>query len=627
MTETTEGVLTVEEQRQRAVEWLEYLNRLDAPTLEPYLPLIFQLRGKPYTLHDHFPFASLFRTRLPRRRILRTGRQVSKTTYMATASLMLAAKHGHLIQLFITPLFEQIRRFSVNYIQPFIDESLIKHLIVDTSCNQSVLQRTFLNKSMMQFSYAYLSSARIRGIGGVAKVFIDEFQDMDSNHVPIINECMSAAPVPWGLTDMTGTPKGFDNPIQSAWEESSQATWVILCPHAGCGKENFCTTEFDLLKMIGPLHDDIGPAEKGGVPATVCAKCQKPVDPRTGFWLHRNPERRWTYQGFHIPQPIMPMHHRNPVRWAELLAKMQGRNNVAPNVFHNEVLGESYDVGSKLLTKSELTAACTLPWDNDPKQIPTSLSASLRHQYEHVVLGIDWGGGGGEMMSGFSEKARRKRISFTTVALLGIRMDRKIDVLWGRRLLTPNDHAREAAEVLRIIKEVRPTFIAHDFTGSGALRQTLLVQAGVPEKMFIGFDYKSVTRDTIMKFIPADNWDIRAHYRVDKTRTLLTTINAIKFGLLRFFRYDNHGEADPGLLDDFLSLTEEKVEMDNGSDRYYIRRMLSSPDDFAHAVNVGCCTLWYMTQSWPDFVHMVNVGPSDLADGVGWDGVLDSMRQ
>lgn len=437
---------------------------------------------------------------------------------------------------------------------------------------------------------------------------------MDSVHLPIIGECMSAAPAPWGIWDLTGTPKGYDNPIQKSWEDSSQAEWVVICPHAGCGHENFCTAEYDMLDMIGPVHDDISE----DCPGTVCSKCRRPVSPRTGFWLHRFPEKRWTYQGFHIPQPIMPMHYANPVRWAELVAKMQGKYNTSPNVFHNEVLGESYDQGSKLLTKSELVSACVLDWDNDPKHPPLSRIESLRPYYDATVLAVDWGGGGGDMMSGHSEKARRQRVSFTSLAFMGITKDRKIDVIWGTRLLTPNDHAREAADVLALLRQLNPGRLAHDFTGAGALRQTLLVQAGVPEDMFVGFDYKSIPSGTIIKYVPADDWDTRPHWRIDKTRTILTTVNAIKFGILRLFRYDNRGSEDPGLLDDFLSLTEEKVEMPGGSDRYIIRRILSSPDDFAQAVNIGCCTLWHHTRSWPDFVKYAKCSPADQDASAGW---------
>ena len=41
-------------------------------TLKPLLPLLLSIRGKPYHLHDHFPFAPFFRTRMPRTTLLKT---------------------------------------------------------------------------------------------------------------------------------------------------------------------------------------------------------------------------------------------------------------------------------------------------------------------------------------------------------------------------------------------------------------------------------------------------------------------------------------------------------------------------------------------------------------------------
>ena len=42
-------------------------------TLKPLLPLLLSIRGKPYHLHDHFPFAPFFRTRMPTKTLLKTG--------------------------------------------------------------------------------------------------------------------------------------------------------------------------------------------------------------------------------------------------------------------------------------------------------------------------------------------------------------------------------------------------------------------------------------------------------------------------------------------------------------------------------------------------------------------------
>ncbi len=57
-------------------------------TLKPLLPLLLEIRGKLYHLHDHFPFSPFFRTRMPRRTLLKTGRQVSKSTSLAAQGVL-----------------------------------------------------------------------------------------------------------------------------------------------------------------------------------------------------------------------------------------------------------------------------------------------------------------------------------------------------------------------------------------------------------------------------------------------------------------------------------------------------------------------------------------------------------
>src|SRR5262249_34700708 len=133
-------------------------------TLVPLLPLLLNLNSKPYHLTDHFPFETIFNTHVPRWLLLKAGRQVSKSTSAAARGVVLANWIPNFKILYITPLYEQIRRFSTNYVRSFIDQSPIKHLWLGTHTENSVLQRTFSNNSKMIFSFAYLDADRTRGV-------------------------------------------------------------------------------------------------------------------------------------------------------------------------------------------------------------------------------------------------------------------------------------------------------------------------------------------------------------------------------------------------------------------------------------------------------------------------------
>jgi hypothetical protein len=199
-------------------------------TLEPLLPLLLTLKGKPYTLDDHFPFSPLFRTRMAKNLLVKSGRQVSKSTSLAANGVIVANAIAHFSTLYVTPLYEQVRRLSGNYVRPFIDQSPVKSLWTGTNTENSVLQRSFKNQSRMYFSFALLDADRVRGLS-CDRVNYDEVQDMDPDHIPIIREVMSHSK--WGISWYTGTPKTEDNTIEKLWQRSSQAQWFIIAGLVG----------------------------------------------------------------------------------------------------------------------------------------------------------------------------------------------------------------------------------------------------------------------------------------------------------------------------------------------------------------------------------------------------------
>lgn len=194
-------------------------------TLKPILPLLLQLKGKPYFLKDHFPFEPFFRTRMAKQTLLKTGRQVSKSTSLASQGVLFSNCIPYFSTLYVTPLFEMIRRFSQNYVRPFIETSPVMKLFSGSKTINSVLQRSFKNRSQMIFSFAFLDAERTRGISADKNV-IDEVQDMDISFLPIIHETMSGSQ-DWGLIQYAGTPKTLDNTIEKLWTDSSMAEWMI----------------------------------------------------------------------------------------------------------------------------------------------------------------------------------------------------------------------------------------------------------------------------------------------------------------------------------------------------------------------------------------------------------------
>ena len=568
----------------------EMAKKNELPTFEPLLPLLLRLRGQPFTLDHHFHFEPMFRARKPQRIVFMCGRQVGKTTTFAADGCVMAAARPHFYSLFVTPQFEQVRRFSTMNIRPFIRESPLRHLWQSTTTEDSVLQRTFTNGARMLFSFAGLDADRTRGISA-HRVAFDELQDMDKDHIPIILETLSADKE-YALEQYSGTSKTTTTALAVAWQRSSQAEYWIPCDHCttmGNRTYNIPSLEYHIERMLGPLHMNISEE----LAAIVCYKCRRPLRPRTGRWVHRYPERRWDFAGYHIPQPIIPLHYSSPKKWATLL----GKRERGAAVFANEVLGEPYDAGQRLITPAELQAACTLGIVNNPREpakevMERAAAATAR------VLAIDWGGGG---ETGFS---------YTAFSLLAYTPDGRIDVLWGCRSYGI-DHLVEAADALRWFRHFRCDYLVHDYGGAGALRETMLIQAGIPAHRVMPMSYVRSASQNLVVPVPPTDQHTRTRFRLDKTRSLLMTVAAIRLGRVQFFSWDYKDTDNEGLLTEFLRLTEVRSAIEVGGSYYRVLSDATGSDDFAQATNIGCAAIWHLFDAYP---HLADAAGLDLAN-------------
>lgn len=551
-------------------------------SMVPFLSGLLSLRGQPFSLENHFQFEPLFSSYLVNSTVFKTARQLGKTISMIGSSAVRCGLIPDYRIMYVTPLFSQVQRLSNEVARPILKESPIGHLMSGTRAEESVLRRTFFNRSRMEFTFASLTADRTRGATN-DELDLDEIQDLRSEHLPVILETLSASK--YGIVRKFGTPKTPENIIEGEWRKSSQGVWCIPCPY--CKKQNFACLSHDLDRMIGPYHPDISENR----PGTICAApgCARPISPRLGFWVHRYPSRRGTAAGYHIPQPIMPLHYASPDKWARLLQKRDSTGLYTPARYQNEVLGESAGEGLQLVTRDELQRASdeSRPnYPNDPRRVVRTLDYN---KYKLIFLAVDWGGGG------------ESGLSLTVPVVLGMRHDGKIEVIFACRLRTPNDHLKEAQEVLEIFRLFRCQRLVHDYTGAGALRETVMVASGVDRRVLVPIQYVGGGATSLMTRVAGTQRNIRTYYRLNKSRSLLYTISAIRTRLIRFFAYDYVDAENAGMIEDFLSLYEERIEHKSGSNIYVIDRNQSMMDDFAQATNIGCAAMWFMTKSWPTF--------------------------
>jgi hypothetical protein len=290
------------------------------------------------------------------------------------------------------------------------------------------------------------------------------------------------------------------------------------------------------------------------------------------------------FAGYHIPQVVMPGHYASKRAWRDLHKKMKGLGGYTKAKFTNEVLGEESEESMCLVSQIDLEKAATL----HPNTEEEALAAAK--QYIYRVLSIDWGGGG------------KDEISLTCPVVLGMKPDGRVDVLYARKLPNPEDHLGEARECLRLFRVFNCHRCVHDFGGGGSLRETMMLQAGMPYESLIPVSYVGGPgKRQLVTYHPDDQNHPRRFWSMDKARSLQITAYAIKYGQLKFYRYDHISPEEPGYIHDFLALLENKIPTAAGSDIYSIIRHPIWPDDFAQAVNIGAIILWHINDSWPDW--------------------------
>lgn len=278
--------------------------------------------------------------------------------------------------LYVSPSDPQTKMFSFERVRSVLSSSprLARYA---NRANLSVYNIPLLNGSLLLMRSCYLSADRVRGIRA-DRIIIDEYQDILTENTPVIRECSFHAPAEIRRFRYSGTPKTFDNPINRLWERHSTMTELVF-PCRAHGTPNKPWT----------WHWNVIRERNIGLHGLICDRCGGPLDQRDpdATWADTAPKaRERKVRGYHISQPITPMAHRTPEDWQELLIK---RERYSRAKFSNEVMGESYDFGTKPFNESDFIQAQVQGWHMTPEQLERMI---LHSKTTPVFAGIDWGG-------------------------------------------------------------------------------------------------------------------------------------------------------------------------------------------------------------------------------------------
>lgn len=523
---------------------------------------LFYVDGKPLSLANYPMYLAVYDGFYPRL-LLKTGRQVAKSTTIASFMIAECIGKEQFKCYYISPSQEQTRKFSHTRIAKILSYSPdLRRYFVGPESIDSVLLRMLRNGSEMAFTYALDDPDRARGYTANRCCF-DEIQDiLFEPVVPVIEECMSNQDEAYSI--YCGTPKTMENTIEILWEHSTQTEWCMRCD--SCGRSTFV----DTLKPLGQM----GPE---------CLNCRKPLNPRNGRWVDMKPATEeqlingTIIKGFHISQPMMPenvpaawktsddYYKTATIRWQRLLGKLQTYGEAK---FLNECIGVSTATGVRLLTKDLLEALC------DPDHEMTRLPiATSRAGIRRVVAGVDWSGGGGEIkgMEGLLK-------SRTVLHIWGDTGDGRLKTMYYK--IFPNGHPSGwIDEIVDLCKNWGVEMICGD-AGEGALANAMLRDR---------LGAHVVVQARYLNSSTPVEWNGNSQaYHCDRT-TLID--NYATFLLHKRALYPKLSQAKPA-IDDILNVYEETTM----AGKKVWRHATTQPDDCLHAQLFGWLAWRILTQ-------------------------------
>jgi phage terminase large subunit GpA len=306
-----------------------------------------------------------------RRILLKCARQVEKSTLLGNIALCYMSLVPAYKVLYVNSSATQAKTFSNDRVKDPIETSPILSRFTTRMLSSNILEKQFINRSKITMRYAFLNADRTRGIPAWL-LEVDEIQDVLSDNIPVIEQCLAHAPDRWRRYVYSGTPKSLDNNIEVYWaNQSTQNEWAV--PHDCKSGES------------GRYWNILG--EKNiGKKGLICGNCGKLIDPM-------GPDAQWAqmvaydpehtpFDGYRISQLMVPW---KP--WSEILLDY---NRYPRDKFYNEVLGISFDSGLRPLTRGQVREACNPVVTMAAKEVEKYRALGYS---QPIFAGIDWGTG------------------------------------------------------------------------------------------------------------------------------------------------------------------------------------------------------------------------------------------
>jgi len=490
---------------------------------------IFSLNGAPLSLpQERMRHLYPIYNKASSSTLLKFGRQTHKSTSVAYKLTLPALKYENYHSLYVAPTGNQVSVFSTDKLDGalFGSETIVDHYF-DTKTKSQISYKEMRNNSKVYLRSAFHTADSIRGISA-DNTTIDEIQDIVSDHIPVIEQCMSHSFAKWeGLVEQdplipmhlfnnkiyAGTPKTVENTMELYWNESTQNQWIIKCDNMGCGKYNYIN------------ENNIGTY------CLVCNKCGKPIHYRNGDWVSMNPGA--IIDGYRLPQIVLPWinHEKYPEPWKENVINTQKTYSIEK--YYNEVLALEYAAARHPISRQEVKACC----EDVNMMEPDMAFRNPKYSGCIITAGIDWGKG--DTASGTSY----------SVLTIGVIIRGVFHVVFKKRYSgRESEPLTQVKDMLRIIQKFGCHLTIAD-TGDGRTSNAMMVKTLGPLKFAELYEHGTVKQKI--------KWDRdKAHYLINRTRMMTDIIMEIKRAQVKFFKFEQFEEFTP----DFTGIYSEYSE-------------------------------------------------------------------
>jgi len=464
----------------------------------------------------------------PAQRVLLVfARQSEKSTLLGNMALCYMSLLPSCRVLYVSPSATQAKKFSNDRIKEAIETSPVLRKFTTKMLSANILEKQFVNRSIMTMRYAFLNADRVRGIPAM-RLEVDEFQDILSDTLPVIEQCLSHAPKNRKSYIYSGTPKSLDNNIEVYWStRSSMNEWVI--PH-------------DCKKGEAGRYWNILGEKNIGKKGLICANCGTLIDFRAEGAQWASMVEGAEYEGYHVSQLMVPW-----IDWKNDILLPYKKYPRAQ--FYNEVLGVSYDSGLRPLTRAQVIACC----NND-------LSMSNLEKYRNIgysqpiYAGLDWGSG---------EQSY-------TVLTLATYINGKFRVFYMHRFMGEEvEPMLQLQKICEVLDYFNVALIGCDY-GGGLYPNDHLVRKYGPTRVW-KFQYMARSK---MKVLYNPKF---GRFQLSRTEVMSDIFNAIKSGKkCEFPRYqefdDPHGRDMLNIFSEFnrtLNMIQYKHNIDKPDDSFH----------------------------------------------------------